>query len=75
MVIPLIIDATLINNLYGNDDVAINRTVHKHNVTNLSIIADTNKIIYSALICPINRKITDKRFEYFTLQHDVNMLS
>lgn len=70
----IIIDTTLINNLYGSDNVALNRTDFKHNVTNLSIISDTNKIIYSTLICPINRKVTEKGFEYFTLQHDVNML-
>lgn len=70
----LIIDATIINNLYGSDNVALNRSNFKHNATNLSIIADTNKIIYSPLICPINRKITNKGYEYFTMQSDVKMI-
>ena len=69
-----IIDATIINNLYGSENVALNRSNFKHHATNLSLISDTNRIIYSSLLCPVNKKISHTGNEYFTMPNDLKMI-
>lgn len=70
----LIIDATLISNLYGSENVAINRSNMKHNASNLSLISDTNKIIYSCILSNVNNKVSKKGDIYHTLPHDVTLI-
>ena len=69
-----IIDATLINNLYGSENIAINRSNMKHKASNLSLVCDANKIIYSCLLSNVNKKIGKKDNIYYTLPHDVSLI-
>ena len=69
-----IIDATLINNLYGSENVGINRSNTKHKATNLSLITDTNKIIFSCIISNVNVKISKLGTKYNTLPHDSTII-
>ena len=67
----LLIDASSINNKYGNENVTINPEFKKKKITKLSFITNKNGFIYSVLPFDIKNKYN----KYSTSVHDVKMIN
>ena len=57
-----------------SENIAINRSNMKHKASNLSLVCDANKIIYSCLLSNVNKKIGKKDNIYYTLPNKCNLL-